>query len=650
MPMITDPATVLKPSIRAAVLLLARQMAPAVRRSLSVDDIVALTGVSRSQAYELLPRLLDACATLHRPAGRPPAATEHDASFFVACRVRDYLASHPGTVSGVGGRRHYSAAFRAFLVDLFAVQPAADLTIEQFATACGVPLGTIKDWIRLPVTNEADAPHATGDAADSAPPTEPAADEQQDPHDSDTAARPVSMEDLAGNPQVATLLHAWLQWKGSFSGFCSHAWEHLRLPWRRTFIARLLEAAGLRQPKRRKTPRPTWNRDTFRRLFPGAQWLGDGTTLAIRLRGHWHAFNLQATLDVDSNAVVGLQLGDVENAAAVLQSFLHGETTTGERSVALTLDGKPFNHTDKLADAAEPTIVVPATPGRGQAKASLEGFFGLFSQTAPPLHVDGDNERELARSVLYLLVLLWSWARNGKPRKRLAGRSPADHYRAAAPTEEERAAARAYAEELQRRHRRFCETRRRRADPARRQILKDALQRLGFDDHEDKLATDLARYSLNAILFGIALFETKRKQGTLTEVQDGERYLAGIIYNRDQAEQTEQLAERLLELRIQHNDLRLTPLVEELLAIHNTTEPGEQPRQLLQLALDAKPLIDFRFYATATATALEKLGPILARKLYPRLARQIAACFHLERARRDHLVSTLAQAAADAAA
>ncbi len=647
---LADRITNLKPSIRATVLLLAHRIAPVAQRSLSVDDIVEFTGVSRSQAYELLPRLLDACDTLHRPAGRPAAAAEHDASFLVACRVRDYLTSHPGAVSGAGARRHYSYPFRAFLVRIFAEQSAADFTIEQFAKACGVPLGTIKDWLRLPASTEADAPHATGDATDSDTTTEPAADGQKDPSDSAAAARPANMDELAGNPRIATLLHAWLQWKGTFSAFCAHAWEHLRLPWRRTFIARLLEAAGIRQPNRRKIPRPTWNRDTFRRLFPGAQWLGDGTTLAIRLRGRWHAFNLQATLDVDSNAVVGLQLGDVENEAAVLQSFLHGEATTGERPVAITLDGKPCNHTDSLANAVEPTTVVPATPGRGQAKASLEGFFGLFSQSAPPLHVDGDNERELARSVLFLLVLIWSWARNGKPRKRLGGRSPADHYKTAKPTEEERATARAHAEELMRRHQRFCETRRRRADPARRQILKDALQRLGFHDNEDKLANDLARYSLSAIIFGIALFETKRKQGTLTEVQNGERYLAGIIHNRDQVEQTEALAQRLLELRIHHNDLHIKPLVEKLQAVRQNIEPNQLPRQLLQLALDAHRLIDFRFYTTATATALEKLGPTSARKIYPHLARQIAACFPLETARRQHILATLAKAAAEAAA
>jgi hypothetical protein len=638
MTVVADRAAALKPSIAAAVLLLARILSAPVRRALTSEQIAETTGASRSQAYEMLPRLVDLCDGLHRPAGRPAAAPERDTNFtVVCCRVRDYVIEHPGTVSGHGARRSYSDAFRAFVLDLAAPgQPAADLTLEQLAEASGVPLGTLKDWRRLPGTAEPTAP--SPDAPPEAPPNAP------------TASRPVELSQLAGHPQIATLLDAWMRWQGRFGAFCSHVWRDLRLPWRRTFIARLLEASGLRQPQRRKTPRPTWNRDTFRRLFPGAQWLGDGTTLAIRLRGRWHAFNLQATLDVDSNALVGLEVADVENQDAVLQAFRHGEATTGEPAIALTLDNKPCNHTNTLAQAVDPTVIVPATPGRGQAKASLEGTFGLFAQTAPPLQVDGADERELARSILHLVVLVWSWTRNGKPRKRLGGRSPADYYHAAEPTEEERAAARAHADDLRRRNERARETRRRRADPLRRQLLQEALRRNDIHDPGDHLAADLARYATSAILFAIALFETKRNQGTLSDIQHPERYLAGIIHNRNQAEETEQTATRLLELRLRHRDLRLAPLEANIQWVRDTTPPGQQPRRLLDLALDAERLIDFRFYAAAAARALEDLGPQLAHALYPHLARAVAARFQLPRERRDHLVSTLARAACDAAA
>ena len=494
---VAHSAPLLKPSVAAAILLLARELAPALTAHWSVAALLAATGATRSQAYAMQPRVIEACRDLERPAGRPMRVRDDDARFETACRIRDYLVEHPGAVSGRGDRCLHSDAFRCFVLDLAASNgPAAELTIDQLADATGVPLGTLKDWRRIP------AP-----PADERPPGEPPAE------------RPVEFEEIAGHPQIATLLDAWRRWEGGdFSAFHRHAREHLRLPWGMTFVSRLLQAAGLRQPRRRKLPRTTWNRDTFRRLFPGAQWFGDGTTLAIRLYGRWQTFNLQAVLDVDSNALVGIHVGDSEDESAVLASVEHGQATTGERPVALTLDGKPCNHTDSLAQAVDPTVVVPATPARGQAKAPLEGFFGLFAQTAPPLVVDGADERELARSILERILLVWCWARNGKPRRRLGGRSPAQHYLLAKPNEQERDAARAWAAELRRRQERYRQTRRRRAEPARREILRDALRRHGIDDPDDRLANDLARYATCAILSGIATFDAKQALGTLTGI------------------------------------------------------------------------------------------------------------------------------------
>jgi hypothetical protein len=77
MPNLPDPAPALKPSIVAALLLMAsdqrRQLATALFPSLTAAEIVTATGSSRSQAYEMKRRLLGACATLHESAGRPPS-------------------------------------------------------------------------------------------------------------------------------------------------------------------------------------------------------------------------------------------------------------------------------------------------------------------------------------------------------------------------------------------------------------------------------------------------------------------------------------------------------------------------------------------------------------------------------------------------
>ena len=149
--------------------------------------------------------------------------------------------------------------------------------------------------------------------------------------------------------------------------------------------------------------------------------MSDGKTVAIRLNGTWYQFNWEATVDAASNAVVGIDVRDTEDADALIESHRHGVATTGQPPMAETVDNKPSNLCPEVKEQLAPTIVLEATPGRGQAKAPVEGTFGLFSQTAPPLRVDGTTPRETASSILTLVTLTSAWARNRKPRKKESG-------------------------------------------------------------------------------------------------------------------------------------------------------------------------------------------------------------------------------------
>ncbi len=358
-------------------------------------------------------------------------------------------------------------------------------------------------------------------------------------------------------------------------------------------------------------------------------------------------FTLEAVGDVDSGALTGLTVGDTENEAALLAAFEHGLMTTGAPPLALTLDNKPSNQTPAVEAGIQPAELLAATPGRGQAKAPLEGTFGLFSQNAPPLSLTGKTRRELARSILFLVVLTWAWARNGRPRRGLAGRSAAEHYQAAQPTADEVAAAKEWIAELRRKRRRAIATQERRADPARKALLDEAFARLGIPDPEGRLARDLAHFSTEALLRALAVFQAKRDLGTLPKDADPARYLAGIVRNTDDRLEIEATARNLLELRLRHHQLSLAPLERELEAIAGATSPEELPKTLLARALKAEPLVDFRFFARATAKALTALGSSRARELLPHLVRRVAAHFEAPKHRRHDLVAALTQAALD---
>jgi hypothetical protein len=590
----------------------------------TVAGVLAVTGAGRSQAYALLPRLREAAAALVAPAGRPASepssaseSASDEATVAVLRAVRDFLMEHPGAIAGSGERRRYSDGLRRFVVGLAAPGAVAEsLTVLQLADAVGVSLGTLKDWLRLPATSAAEEPTI-----------EPAFE--------------------SARPDIATILSLWPTWEGSFQDFCRMLRRDQRLTVGDTFVGNVLQAAGLRHRKPRGRNDAPWSRDTWRKLFPGAQWLGDGTTIALSLDGVWHVFNLEVISDPATNATVGIVATDTEDAAAVLAAFEHGEQTTGERPLAMTLDNKAPNLSAEVKAGIAPTELLRATPGRGQAKAPLEGSFGLFQQTAPPLIVRGDTPRERARSYLALLFVIWAWARNGKPRAKLRGRSPAEAYAQDRPSEAQVAATKEHLAELRRREELARQTRAQKSDPVRRTLLAGALADLGIPDPKGHLAGSLARYGMDALLRAIAVFRARLERGTLPPDADHGRYFAGIVRNLDTRLDLERMGEHLLEIRLRHGDLTLAALNREMLALRAATPAAQHAQAVVDRALAADASIDFRFWTRAAASALAAMADPVAQ--YRPLVRRVAASFATDRDRRADLIDALAQAVARAA-
>ena len=615
-----------KPSFRAAILFAALEI---IREHGSwprtVGEALALTGSGRSQAYAILARLKELAATLYQPVGRPETFPAADTIVEVIKRVRDFLMDHPGVVEGRGERRRYHDSFRCFVLDLIGPDgPGADLTIDQAASAIGVPIGTLKQWLRLGNTS-------TSPDADASPTS-------VDISDIDAPEIEVS------NPQIATIIDEWKLWKGTFSAFCSHLRENFRVPFGNTVTGSVLHALGLRQRQPRKNQPAPWSRDSFTTFFPGAQWIGDGTTVAISLNNQTLAFNAEAMLDADSNALTGFRVSPHEDEEAVINAYKHGAITTDQQPLALTLDNRPSNHTSGVYEAVAPTLVIPATPGRGEAKAPIEGAFGLFQQTAPPLRVQGDTPRELARSILVLVFTVWALARNGKPRARLGGKSPAEYYQDYLPSQEEIEEANKWLQELLRRAQLARETRARRADPVSRAILDEALDTFHIPDSDHRLSIALARYSREAIIRGIATFNSKIELETVPKHADPGRYLGGIVRNLNDRLELELTAKHLLDLRLRERDLTLKPLQEMEELVRSAVPPEKLPQAFLKLALDAESLISFRFFLNKAKDALTNLPEPARLHLYRHLVRQTAASFHTDKQRREDAIASLSQA------
>ncbi len=523
----------LHPSVAAGLLLAAIPALNAHGLSApSATAVLQATGATKTTAYKLRARVEEMLPEILRPPGRPPKPPpDLDTNVLIELteRVRDYVFDHPGCVSGTAARRVYSEGFHRFVLDLCEEKQH---TIEFIAKATGVPLGTLKDWMRGERPN-VERPTNLTTAAPRAP----------------TSA------------WLQTVLDAYRGWSGGFLRFCDHVHFHLRIPMPRQQIADLLEVEGLRTPARRgREVDASANRGGFETFFPNAQWVGDGTELVVQIGEDRVTLNVEMLIDTDSAAIVGMSVRPTEDAQAVIEAFADGLNTAGKAPLALLLDNKPSNHADAVHQAmGDDTLLMRARPYKPTDKPHAEGTFGLFKQSCPPLVLNGQTPEALAMEIVRLVVTVWSRAVNHRPRADRGGKSRAQLFAGAQPTEEERAAAKKALEERYRKAKKARETQARRMDPVVRELLDQAFTRLELEDPDQHLRIAIASWPVDAIVEGIAIFEGKKKAGTLPDGADA-RYLRGIVKNVAQEREGWEIAVTLLEERLRARDIALTHL------------------------------------------------------------------------------------------
>lgn len=577
---VTETEQNVSPLVTAALLLAARTAASGLGLNFpSASEVLEITGVGRSRAYEIAKAIPEAVAELIRPQGRPPLPTptvESSILVELSRKVIAFLVDNPGCTTGGTTRRRYTDGFRHFILELIEEYSEVDLTV--FAETVMVPLPTLRDWLRGGRTEITEA------------------DDE------------LVVQDEVATAHINTIVDEWGRWKGDFVPFCKHIKENRYVPYGRTLISNILEMLGLRIPNRRpgRSPDEKALRGAFETFFPGAQWEGDGSPIDISIFGQKFVFNLELIVDADSGSVVGFSLRDHEDAEAVRSAFAKAVETTGGQPIVLELDGKPCNHTADLNDDLDDTEVMPSSPGRPQTNPHVEGAFGLFQQSMPPLVIEGTDEKEIAQAVLSLIVTIFMRALNNRPRHDRGGRSRAQLYHGRRPSPEEIERARAELRERCRRQELARQTRKSRGDPVRREMLDQAFQKLGLDDPRGNVRSAIARYPIDYILAAIATFEAKAEAGTLPKSADA-RYLFGITKNISNKDEGLRITEALLRLRCDARERMLAPLLEahrqllESLPVHrellramidNATAAPRQLDRVFWLERAAKCIID----------------------------------------------------------
>jgi hypothetical protein len=573
----------------------------------SVTDVLQATGASRSRAYEVREDLQRLLPGLLRPPGRPPSQpVKPDLDRYAALsgEVLAFVMDHSGCVSGGDDRRRYSDGFRHRILELR--EEYQDLGLEDFAEAVRVPLGTLNDWLRAGTPPR---DHATKEPL-------PQADQHADE---------------ARFAKIQTVLEAWRSWCGDFTSFCEHVRVHLRLDgFGDSMISSILSELGERRLQRRggRSRDEEAIRKTFRTFFPDAQWVGDGTEVAVTIDGTEHRFNFELIVDAFSGAFVGTCVRDAEDSKAVTEAFAQGVATTGGQPLGLLLDNRPSNHTAEVDQALGETLRMRSTPGRAQNKAHVEGAFGLFSQRAPDLTLETQDPRELAKGVVRIVVELFARILNGRPCKGRAGKSRIELHQQDVSDDESKRALAALQDRV-RQQEAARATREARTNPAARTILDRAFERLGLLDPERFFRRAIACYSLDAIANAIATFEGRHNAGTLPEGVDA-RYLLGIVRNIEHLHESEAITEALIRERLAARDILLRALEDERAAI--CADGGSDLHlTFVDRTLAADRNIDRCFWIDAAAQAIVQQPEADRSALFKAAARRIHKTFRATR-------------------
>ena len=598
---ISDSSPAIPPHVIAGLLLVARdQLLLLGLSSAGADQIVEKTGASRSSAYEAKAKLLASLPSLVRPVGRPSAPTPSPSPTAEALtrQVLRFVLDHPGCVHGGPEHRHYADSFRRLVLDLHEKHP--EQGVEGLAYAIEVPIDTLRDWLR------------TG-----APP------ERKPPEIDPTAW-------ATGNLHVQTVLVEWAAWVGGFVAFCDHVAEHLRVPYKRTAITAILAAHGVRLGRRRegRSPDETALRESFETFFSGAQWVADGTPVVVTCFEERFGFNFELVVDAHSGAFTGVSIRDEEDSAALLQAVEDGKATTGAPPLAALVDNRPSNLTPEVHEAlaADQTLLIPATKGRPQNKAHVEGAFGLFRQAVPPLVLDGHTERDVARELLRLVITTWARTLNHRPRADRGGRSRVDLY-SDKPTPEQVAQARAALAERLRRQEADQRTRQARQDPLVRQTIAAAFARLGIADPGGHILDAIAAYPLSPVVDGAAVFTGKRAAGSLPrDLEIPGRYLLGIVRNIAEQRDGELISEAMLRARLEAQDALLAPLVQRRLQVEKEAADASQAvARFVDAALDTDGHLDRLYWLSAAGDRIRNASTTVRPALFLLGARRINA-------------------------
>lgn len=470
-----------------------------------LSTICAYAEVTRTHVYERKKQIEDAMAKIAlvgpgHPVCHPisEAPHEQEKGFRLCEQVLRYRLNHPGAlVIHTGGHATYSAGFIRFILDVF---DNWEGSIEQFCKKVEVPQQTLRDWRNRDRKQRYEAQQSQQGTSI--------------PNGASDVARQIA-EDYS-------------TWEGKLRDFFKYAATRLHLG--PTSVRRVLIILGLLPVRTAKGPR---YRGSLERCLAGSILVTDGKIVTVQCTGTGEIlnYNWQGIVDQATTCHTAVVVTDTESADGVLEAFDMSCKFLGRPPKALVHDNKPIHDDRHLrAHIEKTTIMIPATPARGENKADMEGEFGKFEQAVGTIFLDDSSEDTLKKTAVHEVIRAYTAGINHAGRVEFDGKSREAVLRETSPDPKQD---QQFIEQLHADH-----TKKHRVDLlpthlASRVILKEGFERFGIAalDPKGKLREWLAgRYTPEAIRLGLAIFGTEREKGRLQH-KTAHRYLVKVIQN-----------------------------------------------------------------------------------------------------------------------
>ena len=340
--------------------------------------------------------------------------------------------------------------------------------------------------------------------------------------------RPYSPLAITASDDARQIAEDYSTWGGSLRGLFKY--ESARMHLGPTPIRRLLVILALISVRTGKGPR---YRGETTRCLPGSILVTDGKTVEAVFTGtgEIRQYNWQGIIDQATICHTAVVVTDTESADGVRKAFDNSCKFLGRAPQALVHDNKPIHDEHKLREHIEKTtVMIPATPARGENKAGIEGEFGKFEQAVGTIFLDDSSEDTFKKSVVSEILRAYTAGINHAGRFEFEGKSRESILRETCPdTDKDRQ----FIEQLHADH-----TKKRRVDIlptklASRALLDEGFKRFGIADCDPmgKIREWLsARFTPEAVRQGLAIFGTEWEKGRLRS-NLAHRYLVKVIQN-----------------------------------------------------------------------------------------------------------------------